>query len=110
MRPGDDCGNCHSFFVAGTVYPTAHEPLLCDGTTAAGTTVVITDATGAVTSLTLSSAGNFYSDAVVATPFQAEVVYNGLIREMATPQVNGDCNSCHTEQGASGAPGRIMLP
>jgi predicted CXXCH cytochrome family protein len=22
----------------------------------------------------------------------------------------GDCNSCHTEQGANGAPGRIMAP
>jgi predicted CXXCH cytochrome family protein len=29
---------------------------------------------------------------------------------MMTPQETGDCNSCHTEQGRNGAPGRILLP
>jgi hypothetical protein len=109
MRPGDACGNCHSFFIAGTVYPTAHEPLLCDGTSSP-TTVIITDASGATTDLTTSSVGNFYSNTVVQTPFTAKIYYNGLVREMTTPQVNGDCNSCHTEAGTNGAPGRIMLP
>jgi hypothetical protein len=109
MRPGAACNSCHSFGAAGTVYPTAHEPLLCDGTSDAAT-VVITDANGASTTLTLSSVGNFYSNTLFAAPFTAKVVYNGLVREMTTPQENGDCNSCHTEAGANGAPGRIMLP
>jgi predicted CXXCH cytochrome family protein len=25
-------------------------------------------------------------------------------------QTTGDCNSCHTQSGANGAPGRILLP
>jgi predicted CXXCH cytochrome family protein len=29
---------------------------------------------------------------------------------MTTPQTNGDCNSCHTEQGTNGASGRIVWP
>jgi hypothetical protein len=29
---------------------------------------------------------------------------------MAAAQTVGDCNSCHTENGAQGAPGRIYLP
>jgi predicted CXXCH cytochrome family protein len=29
---------------------------------------------------------------------------------MTTPQTNGDCNSCHTPDGASNAPGRIIAP
>ena len=28
----------------------------------------------------------------------------------ATPQTNGDCNSCHTEAGSNKAPGRVMTP
>lgn len=84
--------------------------MLCDGTSDTTASVVITDSTGVATTLSLSSVGNFYSNAVVATPFTAKVVYNGLVREMQTPQVNGDCNSCHTVTGVNGAPGRIMLP
>jgi len=29
---------------------------------------------------------------------------------MSALQTTGDCNGCHTEAGASGAPGRIQLP
>jgi hypothetical protein len=43
-------------------------------------------------------------------PYTVEVRYQGRVRAMTTPQSTGDCNSCHTEQGAKGAPGRIMLP
>jgi hypothetical protein len=110
MRPGDTCFSCHSFSIAGTVYPTAHEPLYCDGSNDPSASVVITDANGKVNTLPLSSAGNFYSNSSIATPFTAKVVYNGLVRAMASAQTSGNCNSCHTEQGANGAPGRIMLP
>ncbi|MGD0679831.1 MAG: hypothetical protein ABSC94_30975 [Polyangiaceae bacterium] len=40
----------------------------------------------------------------------ATITYNGKTAAMTTPQMTGDCNSCHTEQGANGAPGRIVLP
>jgi len=29
---------------------------------------------------------------------------------MTAPQTSGDCNGCHTQTGANGAPGRITLP
>jgi hypothetical protein len=46
----------------------------------------------------------------IATPFTAEVIYQGQSVSMTTPQTSGDCNSCHTESGANGAPGRIVVP
>jgi hypothetical protein len=35
---------------------------------------------------------------------------NGKERAMVAAQTDGDCNKCHSEHGASLAPGRIMLP
>jgi hypothetical protein len=43
-------------------------------------------------------------------PFTAKVTFQGREIVMTTPQTDGDCNSCHTETGANGAPGRIKLP
>jgi hypothetical protein len=31
-------------------------------------------------------------------------------RVMMHAEMNGDCNSCHTEAGTEDAPGRIMRP
>ena len=116
MNPGEACINCHSqsggeaplFALAGTVYPTGHEPDLCYGTTAAQ--VIITDAAGNTLTLTPNSAGNFSSRASVALPYHAKVVANGATRAMSAAQTSGDCNSCHTQNGANGAPGRITAP
>lgn len=118
MAPGDTCVSCHaqsggeapSFTIAGTVYPTAHEPTNCNGANVSGATVTITDANGATITVTVNSVGNFYTTKPVATPFHAVVQYAGNTRAMVAAQTTGDCNSCHTESGASGAPGRIMLP
>ena len=109
MRPGDSCASCHNFF-GGTVYPTAHEPTLCDGENGGAATVVITDAKGTVTTLQVNSVGNFYTTSQIATPFHAKVVNGSKERDMVAAQTDGSCNSCHTEQGSNGAPGRIMLP
>ena len=116
MRPGEACIACHtaqrgpSFAVAGTVYPTAHEPDDCNGASS-GAVVVITDAQGMVYELAVNAAGNFYlENATLALPFTAKVVVNGVERAMSASQTSGDCNSCHTQQGASSAPGRIVLP
>jgi hypothetical protein len=120
MHPGMACISCHSqtggeaplFALAGTVYPTAHEPDDCygGGSAISGAQVVITDANGATITLTPNSAGNFSSRAAIALPFRAKVVRNGAERAMAAAQSDGDCNGCHTVDGANGAPGRIFVP
>jgi hypothetical protein len=117
MHPGLPCISCHRgagpppFFLAGTVYATAHEPNDCNGSRAGvEATVVITGADGILLTLPINSVGNFYSAQPVALPFTAKVVAGSVQRAMSTPQTRGDCNSCHTEAGANGAPGRIMLP
>ena len=115
MDPGRACISCHAseieapkFTIAGTVYPTGHEPDNCYGTSSV--TVEITDAHGASLSLTPNAAGNFYSTAAIAFPIQAKVVAGGKERVMTGAQPSGDCNTCHTQTGASMAPGRIVVP
>lgn len=116
MHPGVACINCHdsnqrgpAFAVAGTVFPTAHEPDNCNGAQG-GVQVVITDATGKVTTLTVNAVGNFYSAADIQPPFHAKVVSGERERAMVAEQTSGDCNGCHTEQGTKSAPGRIVAP
>jgi hypothetical protein len=113
MRPGDACltsgchlSGTHAFALGGTVYPTLHEPLNCNGKS--GVQVVITPASGAAITLTTNSAGNFYQVAKIATPYRAKVIVNGVEKAMMAAQTNGDCNSCHTQNGASSALGRII--
>ena len=117
MNPGRACITCHSTMngpsltIAGTVYPTAHEPDLCNGANGSnGARVVITGADGATLTLTPGTSGNFNSRTAVKTPFRAKVTYMGRERAMAATQTSGDCNSCHTQTGANSAPGRILLP
>jgi hypothetical protein len=117
MNPGKACITCHSTMngpsltIGGTVYPTGHEPDLCNGANGSnGARVVITGADGKVQTLTPGTSGNFNSRTTVALPFKAKVTYMGRERAMVTPQSTGDCNSCHTQNGANGAPGRIVLP
>lgn len=127
MRPGEACIACHrlnvdapTFAIAGTVYPTGHEPDLCDGTAAAGATVTVTDKNKVSHSTTVNSAGNFYIDAGAfsgwpAFPITATVTFNGKTRSMGTAVPSGDCNACHTQDGTSvggiaAPPGRVALP
>jgi hypothetical protein len=115
MNPGMACISCHSqggegpsFTLAGTVYPTGHEPDRCFGMAAAQ--VVITDAAGRTLTLTPNSAGNFSARATLTLPYNAKVVANGMTRAMSAAQTSGDCNACHTQNGDNGAPGRITAP
>jgi len=116
MHPGGACINCHdqqngpSFTIAGTVFPTAHEPDDCNGGGTAGAQIVITGADGKVTKIAVNAVGNFYSQGAVALPFRAKVVVGTKERAMVGSQKSGDCNSCHTEKGDNSAPGRIVLP
>lgn len=117
MNPGLACINCHSkgrgprYAIAGTLFPTAHEPDLCDGANGNnGAQIVIVGADKKSITLTPNAAGNFYYQGMIATPYQAKVVYMGRERVMAEAQTSGDCNTCHTQAGAMKAPGRVMLP
>jgi len=112
MSPGRPCGFCHgSFAVAGTVYPTAHEKDYCYGVNGArGVTVVITDKSGMSFTLNPDNTGNFILRGTLTLPYQAKVVQAGKTRAMMTPQMSGDCNSCHSEPGYNCAPGRVLIP
>ncbi len=107
----------------GTVYPTLHEKDFCISALPAGVTVEIIGVDGGVltvfdaatnansTSMGVFSTGNFLGDVTGSIPpYRARVRANGKTREMQGFQTDGDCNSCHTEQGANGAPGRIAIP
>ena len=119
MHPGMACIACHSrgegpaFAVAGTVYPSGHEFDDCNGSGAAGAVVTVTDTNGTAQSFNVNSAGNFSGNATAGWPIfpiTATVTFQGKTRAMTTAVPSGDCNSCHTQSGASNAPGRIALP
>lgn len=126
MYPGQACIACHSdqteetppiFLVAGTVYPTGHEPDDCfgiDGTALADVIVRVTDSQGRVYELPVNASGNFFlEEGPFDLPYSAAVVSSKGERAMAEEQTSGDCNLCHTEQGGgngSAAPGRIVVP
>ncbi len=117
MRPGEACIACHSrgegprFSIAGTLFPTGHEPNDCVGAGPdSGATIVITDANGMELTLMPNTSGNFFANGPIAMPYTAKVVTAEGERPMYSPQTDGDCNSCHTADGDTGAPGRIVLP
>jgi hypothetical protein len=116
MEPGVACISCHQssggphFTVAGTVFPTGHEPDKCDAPASSGAVVTVTDSAGVTASFTANSVGNFSGNASLTFPITAVVSFNGKTRAMTTAVPSGDCNSCHTQTGANGAPGRVTLP
>jgi hypothetical protein len=106
---------CSSGRIAGTVYATVHEPDDCAGGPippgGERAEVEVVSANGQRHVAPVSDGGNFMlDDATVVFPIKATVRFQGRSREMTQPQLTGDCNLCHTTQGTSGAPGRIMLP
>ena len=128
MYPGRACLTCHeieapddddvpNLLVGGTVFETAHEPNDCKGPPGEldGEPIVVevTSADGETVSLPVNSSGNFLMHAS-ATPFPApylvKVVHGDRERAMPIPAPSGDCNSCHTQDGQQGAPGRVVLP
>ncbi len=119
MNPGMACISCHLqlegraiLTVGGTIYKGFHEKDTCNGGAGPGNGAVVQliGADGAVFNLTPNGAGNFWSQLAIKKPYTARVIANGQIRSMIAAQTSGDCNSCHTEQGANGAPGRIVWP
>ena len=133
MNPGYACRSCHrgenfmgqnptldsnpqyAMFFMGPVYGDFNEANLCAANAVpAGTVVEILDSAGVLKlSLPVDPSGNFRStsvDAPFPMPYRARVRANGALRPMGDTQTNGDCNTCHTEQGREGAPGRIVWP
>lgn len=126
MHPGAACLACHKtqepeiagrLAIAGTVYPTGHEPDDCYGADDADQPIVveITTADDRVVQLAVGPSGNFLYDLeeqgdAIAFPITARVRQGDRVRAMASPQATGDCNSCHTQDGVAGAPGRIVAP
>jgi hypothetical protein len=125
MQPGEACNACHSrgegpqLAFGGTVYPSGHEPSLCNGASTGGAQVIVTDASGASFTAQVNEAGNFFlrSRTRITPPLKARVVSGGRERAMVSAVTSGDCNTCHTQAGtttagggALKAPGRIALP
>jgi len=117
MHPGAACNACHQVMggpnlrIAGTVFPTLHEPNDRDGKgPPPALTVVITDKNGRVTNLPVNAAGNFFTNAKVLAPYKAKITDGVTTRAMSGSVTAGDCNGCHTEAGTNGAPGRVMAP
>ncbi len=120
MRPGHACNDCHDrenegpiFAVAGTIYPTGHEPDDCNGE--GSITVHVTDANGLVAEVKSNGAGNFMltrgnAPSGFAPPFQIKVSSPVGERAMAMLAPHGDCNVCHTQNGDQNALGRIVAP
>lgn len=117
MLPGADCLACHGGSGAGgeedeeaprfTAAGTAFADM--DGTgPLSGATVRITDADGAVVTLTTNAAGNFYTSQSLAFPIDAEVEANGSTSTMGSSVDVGGCNSCHACAGEAG--GKLTGP
>jgi mono/diheme cytochrome c family protein len=134
MFPGVPCIDCHDnptaygqyeygplFDLAGTVFPSAHEPDDCSGVNGAALTDVaihIEDSAGGVWDLHPNQAGNFFMRfSGIVPPYAAKVISANGVRAMSLHPTIGDCNLCHTQNGSSGpdpngpvAPGRITVP
>jgi hypothetical protein len=121
MNPGLPCKACHvvqrpreNWAFMGTLFPALHEKNLCFAPPPANAVVEILDMAGVLRESipVVNYSGNFYSAFYTnfPSPYKAQVRIGTRINKMNTPQTNGDCNSCHTEQGRNGAPGRIVAP
>ena len=116
MNPGMACNACHQIMggpnlrLAGTVYTALNEKDLCYGKPQL--TVRVTAADGKIFNLDVNNAGNFLLERNnPKPPFKAMVIDgNGKTRAMQGSVTSGDCNSCHTQTGKNGAPGRILAP
>ena len=121
MNPGRSCIGCHVenndpgqapfYTVAGTVMQDLHDGDDCAG--APGLTIILTDAAGTEWPMTGNSVGSFWlaPDSPVVMPYTARIVDGeGNERVKQVPVSEGDCASCHTQDGANGAPGRLLPP
>ena len=121
MLPGSSCNVCHKLLpgheltISGTVYPTSHEPDNCKGEAKPTYTIEVTDSKGVKATIPVNDGGNqngnFFFTGALTPPYKALVRSStGAVRVMPFEVPIGDCNNCHTQFGAGGAPGRIKTP
>lgn len=118
MHPGMACNACHqkeggpNLRIAGTVYSVLNESDDCNGKgPPPQLTVVIKAADNRVYNVPVNSVGNFSLDRMrPKPPFKATITDGTKTRAMVGSVTSGDCNSCHTQAGKNGAPGRILAP
>src|SRR5262249_42165579 len=102
--------------LGGTVYRTGHEPDNCNGGAEGPKDKAlggVTDANKQKYMLQGNVAGDFFwavDQGKIPLPLHAKVIYHRKERAIMATQPAGDCNGCHTQTGANGAPGRIVLP
>lgn len=119
MNPGQACNACHqqqggpNLRIAGTVYPTLREPNNCIGSAPPPQLrVIVTDSRNRRFNMEVNASGNFLTrnGDRPRPPLRAVVTDGVKTRAMAGSVTSGDCNTCHTVNGANNAPGRIMAP
>ncbi len=119
MNPGLSCPTCHigglnfyiAFSYAGTVMAGPHEKDRCKSLPPDGGRVEILEADGGAGFVFRPNAsGNFKTLDAGPSPFIARISVGGRSRNSQATHTSGDCNTCHTEQGANGAPGRLTWP
>lgn len=126
QNPGLDSADAErAYLFMGTVFRGLNERDLCNAGLSGTVEIEITGANGQrITRMVArNGSGNFFSDgeaplsdrllllgATVSLPYTATVRASGRVSTMRTPQLNGDCNACHTERGFDSAPGRIVAP
>lgn len=90
------------FSAAGTVYVdhAGTRPAL-------GARITITDQSNKSVTMVANGVGNFFTTERLEFPIRARIEYEGMVREMLTPQPMGACNYCHRTPPRRGAPGRI---
>lgn len=115
QNPNGDVNAAYAMFFMGTAYGDFNEANLCNAhQVPAGAVIEILDNAGVLKlTLAIDPSGNFRSTSTTpgfALPYRARIRANGQVRPMGDAQMNGDCNTCHTEQGREGAPGRIVWP
>jgi hypothetical protein len=95
QRHGATCLCCHAELgVAGSIDPTG-PPVA---------TVIVTDATGQVATMSPNAFGNFFRHFDLTPPLAARVVGpSGDELRMQSQAPSGDCNACHAT-GASASP------
>jgi hypothetical protein len=123
MTPGRACIDCHEktmkaravvYTAAGTIFPGANDPDDCNGIDGVGSAVAFTTPNGAefMPRLIVNRVGNFFTENAMPTSYRVKIISAG--REIAMQGLlgpgDGDCNTCHSAKGTSGARGRLMKP
>ena len=129
MHPGRACIQCHetwhrgpTFSIAGTVYGAFNEEDDCDGYPSDDSDqshrarIEVIDGNNHRFLIFANRVGNFYTTYPLRMPLRHVRVISpsGAVADMNSPAPHGDCNACHTRDGAmtstGTAPGRIVIP